>query len=310
MAIQLHFAGVSMSEIEVVQPSLVRRIIAFPLTLLVLGFVWITALAVGSGQAYELLGFARNTPEKTLGAVIMAAAVILGYKAFKRWVERAPDTELPLTGAVPELAAGIAIGTVLFSLMTGIVWLLGGIEFLGVRGAGQIWTMLAIAIVSGVAEETLFRGIVLRHLEAVVGTWGALVLTSALFGLLHITNEGATWWSSLAIALEAGILLGAAYLLTRRLWLAIGIHAAWNFTQGWVFSVPVSGGDAPLGLLITRRIGPDWLTGGDFGLEASVIAMLLATGAGLWLLRRAANKGGFIAPIWRRSKMPEAGSSD
>ena len=289
-----------MSEIEAAQPSLIRRIIAFPLTLSVLGFAWISVLAVGTGQAYEQLGFARNTPEKALGAVIMAAAVILGYKAFKRWVECAPDTELPLTGALPELAAGIAIGGALFSVMTGIVWLLGGIEFLGVRGAGQIWTMLAIAIVSGVFEETLFRGIVLRHLESLIGTWGSLAVTSALFGGLHITNPDATVWSSLAIALEAGILLGAAYLLTRRLWLAIGIHAAWNFTQGWVFSVPVSGGDAPLGLLITRRIGPDWLTGGDFGLEASVIAMLVATGAGLALLVLAAKRGQFVRPVWRR----------
>ena len=289
-----------MSEIEAAQPSLIRRIIAFPLTLLVLGWAWITALAIGAGQAYELLGFTRNTPEKALGAVIMAVAVVLGYKAFKRWIERAPDTELPLAGALPELAAGIAIGGALFSVMTGIVWLLGGIEFLGVRGAGQIWTMLAIAIVSGTFEEVLFRGIVLRHLESLIGTWGALAFTSGLFGLLHITNPDATWFSSLAIALEAGILLGAAYQLTRRLWLAIGIHAAWNFTQGWVFSVPVSGGDAPLGLLITRRIGPDWLTGGDFGLEASVIAMLVATGAGLWLLALAARRGGFRRPIWAK----------
>ena len=290
------------------RPSLVRQIIAFPLTLLVIGFVWIAALAIGSGAAYELLAFQSNTPEKTLGAVFMAAAVILGYKAYKRWVERAPDAELPFAGAVSELAAGVAIGTALFSLMTGIVWLLGGIEFLGLRGAGQIWTMLAIAIVSGVVEETLFRGIVLRHMETLIGTWGALALTSALFGILHITNPDATWWSSLAIALEAGILLGAAYLLTRRLWLAIGIHAAWNFTQGWVFSVPVSGGDAPLGLFITRRIGPDWLTGGDFGLEASAVAMVVATGAGLWLLRRAVAKGGLVAPVWRRSRVSRSDS--
>ena len=94
--------------------------------------------------------------------------------------------------------------------------------------------------------------------------------------------------------------VGAAYLLTRRLWLAIGIHAAWNFTQGWVFSIPVSGGDAPLGLLITRRIGPDWLTGGDFGLEASVVAILVATLAGVLMLRRALANGQVVAPKWRR----------
>lgn len=283
-------------------PSLLRRIVAFPLTLMIIGFVWISVVGVGVGQAYEQLGFARNTPQKTFGAVLMAVAVVLGYKAYKRWVERAEDTELPLNGAVAELAAGIAIGTVLFSLMTGIVALLGGIEFLGLRGMGQFWTMLAIAIVSGTIEETLFRGIVLRHMEAMIGTWGSLAFTSALFGALHITNPGATWFSSLAIALEAGILLGAAYLLTRRLWLAIGIHAAWNFTQGWVFSVPVSGGDAPLGLLITRRIGPDWLTGGDFGLEASVVALVVATLAGVGLLVVAVRRGAVVPPMWRRVK--------
>jgi len=282
-------------------PSLARRIVAFPLTLMVLGFVWITAIGTGVGQAWQKIGFAKNTPEKALGAVLMAVAVILAYKAFKRWVERAPDTELALPGALPELAAGLAIGTALFSLMTGIVYLLDGIEFLGLRGAGQIWTMLAVAIVSGTIEETLFRGIVQRHLESLIGTWGALAVTSALFGLVHIANPDATWFSSLAIALEAGILLGGAYLLTRRLWLAIGIHAAWNFTQGWIFSIPVSGGDAPLGLLITRRVGPDWLTGGDFGLEASAVAMVVATVAGLYMVWHAARSGQIERAMWKRS---------
>lgn len=287
-------------EVPAAAPSLLRRIIAFPLTLMILGFACITAIGIAVGQAYELLGFARNTPQKAFGAVLMAVAVVAGYKAFKRWVEREADTEFPAQNAVSELATGLLFGTLLFTAMTGIVALLGGFEVLGLRGAGQIWSMLAVAIVSGTIEETLFRGVLLRQLEKLIGTPGALVITSALFGLGHIVNPGATWFSSFAIALEAGILLGAAYLYTRRLWLAVGIHAAWNFTQGWVFSIPVSGGDTPLGLLITRRVGPDWLTGGDFGLEASVIALLVATAAGIVLLVLAYRRGHFIAPMWRR----------
>jgi membrane protease YdiL (CAAX protease family) len=185
--------------------------------------------------------------------------------------------------------------------MTGIVALLGGFEVLGLRGLGALWSMLALAVFSGVFEEILLRGIVFRQIEAWLGSWIALATSSALFGVLHIGNPGATWFSSLAIAIEAGILLGAAYMLTRRLWLAIGIHAAWNFTQGWVFSVPVSGGEAPLGLLITRRVGPDWLTGGDFGLEASVVAMVVATLAGLWLLWQAVRAGQVVPAPWQRS---------
>ncbi|MBA4354790.1 MAG: CPBP family intramembrane metalloprotease domain-containing protein, partial [Novosphingobium sp.] len=104
----------------------------------------------------------------------------------------------------------------------------------------------------------------------------------------------------LAISMEAGILLGAAYLWKRRLWIPIGIHAAWNFTQGWVFSVPVSGGRAPTGLFVTSRRGAEWLTGGDFGLEASVVAMAVATGAGLLLLVRVVKQGGIRPPMWKR----------
>jgi membrane protease YdiL (CAAX protease family) len=278
-----------------------RRIIAFPLTLLVIGFVAIAAVGVGLSALYQRLGFAPGTPEKAFGALVVAAGTIMAYKAYKRWIERAPDKELELAGALPELGAGLLTGFVLFSAMTGIVALLGGFEVLGWRGnAGAIWTWLAIAVVSGTLEEVLFRGILQRHLEAVFGSWIALAITSALFGLGHIFNPDASWFAAFAIAVEAGILLGAAYMLTRRLWLAIGIHAAWNFTQGWVFSVPVSGGEVPLGLLITRRIGPDWLTGGDFGLEASVVAMVVATLAGLFLLHRAIGRGSLVPPMWRR----------
>ncbi len=282
-----------------VRPSALRRFIAYPLTLLVIGFVWITLVVIAIGQLYERLDFPRNTPAKAFGAVLIASGAVLAYKAYKRWIERAPDTELALAGAPRELALGLLAGFLLFSAMTGIVALLGGFEVLGLRGPGQIWSMLAMALVSGTFEEVVFRGVILRHLESLTGSWIALAITSALFGAAHLANPNASWFAALAIAVEAGILLGAAYLLTRRLWLAIGIHAAWNFTQGWVFSVPVSGGDAPLGLLITRRIGPDWLTGGEFGLEASVVAMVIATLAGLVLLYR--GRDHIIAPRWSRS---------
>ena len=92
-----------------------------------------------------------------------------------------------------------------------------------------------------------------------------------MFGLLHIGNANATWFSSAAIALEAGILLGALYMLTRRLWAVIGFHAAWNFMQGWVFDIPVSGNKTPA-LVRADISGSDWMTGGAFGLEASVPA--------------------------------------
>ena len=281
-------------------PGLALRVLRFPLVLLVLEFFALTALAALASMAVRQWT-ARNTPLQVLGALGIAAVVALGYFAATRWLEgRRGGGELALEGAPRELGLGLASGFVLFSAVTGVVALLGGFEVLGMRGQGQLWSMLAMAIVSGMVEELLFRGVVLRHLEGLLGSWAALAITAALFGLAHFTNPHAGWFAALAIAMEAGILLGAAYYLTSRLWLAIGIHAAWNFTQGWVFSVPVSGSETPLGLLITRRAGPDWLTGGEFGLEASVVAMVLATLAGLLMLRRAATHDGLRPPLWRR----------
>ncbi len=275
-----------------------RRIVSFPLTAMLLGFAGFIACYMLAGFTVGRLVPGPDTPLQTLVAAGFGILAVLTWKGYKRWIEAQPDTELPLAPAARELGSGLIGGFLLFSALTGVVALLGGLEVLGLRGIGQLWPMLTIAVLSGVFEEIIFRGVLFRHLETMLGTWAALALTSALFGLGHIFNPDATWFSSFAIAVEAGILLGAAYMLTRRLWLPIGIHAAWNFTQGWVFSVPVSGGEAPLGLLITRRVGPDWLTGGDFGLEASVVALIVATLAGLAMLSVAVRRGGVRQPMW------------
>lgn len=285
------------------QPGLARRIIAFPLSLLLTELIVIVGIATGFTQLAHRFITKSDGAAYFAGGAALAVVLVLTWKALQRWLERRPDREFALSGAGQELGLGLLIGFLLFSAMTGIVALLGGFEVLGLRGQGALWAMLAMAVTSGFFEEILFRGILLRHLEAMLGTWAALGITSLLFGAAHLTNPGATWFAAFAIAMEAGILLGAAYLVTRRLWLAAGIHAAWNFTQGWVFSVPVSGGEAPLGLLITRRGGPDWLTGGDFGLEASVVAMMVATAAGMLLLVRAARRGEINPPMWQRSAL-------
>ena len=292
-----------MTEItHLAKPGLPRRIIAFPLTLLMIEAVTVAVLAIGYSAGAHKLGVMDKGPIELAGALLLAALIIGLWKLLHRWLERSEDHEFTSVGAAQELGTGLASGFALFSVMTGIVALLGGFEVLGLRGVGALWSMLAVAVFSGMFEETLFRGVLFRHIEAMLGTWAALAITSALFGAAHLSNPGATPFAAFAVAMEAGILLGAAYLLTRRLWLAVGIHAAWNFTQGWVFSVPVSGGNAPLGLLITRRIGPDWLTGGTFGLEASVPALVVATTAGVAMLAIAARKGRVVAPMWRRDK--------
>ena len=102
--------------------------------------------------------------------------------------------------------------------------------------------------------------------------------------------------------LLAGLLLGAVYMLTRNLWMAMGLHAAWNFTQGFIWDVPVSGFDVH-GLVTARLDGPPLLSGGIFGLEASLVAFICATALGLFYLRLAVKRGHVEQPWWTRRRL-------
>jgi len=140
-----------------------------------------------------------------------------------------------------------------------------------------------------VTEEVLFRGVIFRLLERRGGTWIALAVSALLFGLVHLVNPGATIWGAVAIAIEAGLMLGAAYAVTGSLWLPIGLHLGWNVTIVAIFGTIPSGSHARDALVTATTDGPVWLTGGGFGPEASVIAVLvcsIATAALLVAARR------------------------
>ena len=147
----------------------------------------------------------------------------------------------------------------------------------------------------------MFRGILFRWIEDFGGSWMALLLTSALFGCAHLLNPHASAIAAVGIAFEAGLMLGAAYMLTRSLWMPMGLHAAWNFAQGEIYDIPVSG--TPVhGMLTARLSGPPLLTGNGFGLEASLTAIVVATLFGLWLVWLAVKKGQLVQPRWVRRR--------
>lgn len=280
-------------------PGMLVRIYQFPITRLVLGvFAFALAAIVASFVARAIDPLHGGVPQ-VAAAVVTAAIFIAIYLAFTTFIERRGNVEFALPGAFAELAAGLAIGVVLFSTVVAVIWALGGYQVLSTRGAEVLLPVVALSIVSGVTEEILLRGIFFRLIEEWLGSWAALILSAALFGALHLGNPNASLLAGVAIALEAGIMLAAIYMVTRRLWAAIGVHAAWNFTQGGIFGIPISGGDTP-GLLVPRITGPELLTGGAFGAEASLPAMLVATAFGIGVVAYAARRGQIIAPSWVR----------
>jgi membrane protease YdiL (CAAX protease family) len=196
------------------------------------------------------------------------------------------------------LLLGLVGGVVIFSIAVAIAGALGIYRIVGIGSLnGLLAALIVPTIGAAVTEEMFFRGILFRWLEQFGGSWLALLLTSAFFGATHLGNPNATWIGAIGIAFEAGVMLGAAYMLTRSLWLPMGLHAAWNFTQGEVFDIPVSGTEVH-GLVDARLCCNPLLTGGGFGLEASVIAIVVATAFGLWLLWLAIRKGELVQPMW------------
>jgi len=288
-----------MATIGTAQPTLGARIVRHPMFRLLIAFLFVAgsyAIAFGVGHA---LGPHKGPWLLLFACVCVAAIFVASYALFCRFIERRPVVELGLAGAPLELGGGIVTGLLLFSAVVAVIAALGGYSVVGTRGAGVLVPALAISIASGFSEEIIFRGWFFRLVEQWLGTWIALILSAALFGALHLGNPNATLLAGAAIALEAGIMLAAIYLITRRLWAAIGVHAAWNFAQGGIYGIPVSGG-AMDGVLVPRISGPDLLTGGAFGAEASLPAIIVATAFGIGMLLVAYRRGGFIAPFWLR----------
>jgi membrane protease YdiL (CAAX protease family) len=236
------------------------------------------------------------------------ATAVLSVPAY-RWVvrrteHRAPD-ELAREGAPAAIGRGALIGVALFGAVIANIAFLGGYQVLGwgsVAGAAGAFGFSAAAAVT---EELLFRGVLFRIVEERIGTWSALALTAVLFGASHLFNAHATLWGAIAIALEAGGMLAAAYAATRNLWVPIGLHFAWNFAEGGIFGTDVSGQSGAGGLLHGALSGPAPLTGGEFGPEASLYALaagVVATIVFLWLARRR----GHLVPRRRRPTAPAA----
>ena len=220
------------------------------------------------------------------GAAVLAVLCLAAYVLGSRLIERRIPTELAANRALPEAAAGVVLGFILFAVVMTILLALGVYHPEGWGTTSGLAHGLFFALLAGIMEEILFRGLLFRLSSRMVGTWGALIFTSGLFGLAHMFNPGASLRSSVAIALEAGVLLGAAYATTQRLWLPIGLHAGWNFTEGSLFGMTLSGNTMTAGLLRGSLTGPQTLTGGAFGPEASIVAVLVCLAAALFFLWR------------------------
>ena len=259
------------------------------------------AYIIFSSVYLAIFGFGTLTP--ALESLLQLLAAVVAYLVLTMVTEaRGWPYELAPRRLLG-LLKGMLLGLLLVSLCVGVLAVFGVYRVESVNWGYDPWmALLVVGVVAGVTEEIMFRGVLFRLVEEGLGSWGAIGVSAVLFGGIHVMNAEGSWWGAVAIAIEAGILIGAVYALTRSLWWCIGLHLAWNVVEGPVFGSIVSGTGRAESWLVSTWNGPSILSGGSFGLEASIVPVVLMGLLGVALLVHAQRLGCLVAPIWVRKQ--------
>ncbi len=218
-----------------------KRIVNFPLVTMLIALALITAVILPVNLAANALSkpLGWDLVEPMATVAVIAALIGLQKLVLRRLGARKHD-DLPFCAAAPrDLAAGAVGAAALFTLVVGIAAVLGAYVIDGWGGmTSWVFILFWTGFNAGFVEELIFRGVMFRWIEEFGGSWAALIITSGLFGLVHMGNDNATWMSGLTIAVVAGTLLGGAYMLTRSLWLPVtcryrAMTATGWWTRGW-----------------------------------------------------------------------------
>lgn len=286
--------------------SPVARIVLYVLMAVIIGFAM--AIVLDDAGIADLTGTSLmdGMPDSLAHAfgdlLLRAVPTVVAYVLLVRYIERRRIDELSWRSLVPGSALGLAGGFALISIVIGILWLAGSYRVTGTDpGVDWLSLVLVFGLAAGISEEIVFRGVLFRMIEEGLGTWVALACSAAFFGVVHGGNPNATTWTTLAIAIDAGVLFALLYHVTRSLWVCIGLHAAWNATEGAFYGASVSG-LPPNGWLQSELTGPEWLSGGAFGPEASVVTMLVCLAVSIALAIVAVRRGTIVPPSWRRKR--------
>ena len=197
------------------------------------------------------------------------------------------------------LALGAVLMTLIFAVESGLQWVtVSDTMVVGSNTSVPFWLAIlgpAFAFICvGISEEILTRGYQMRNMaegfnfgrrHAVVALLASYLVSSFVFGMLHVRNPNSTWISTIYLMM-AGLFLGLGLVLTGRLGLPIGLHISWNFFQGTVYGFPVSGNEfSSTAFIAIEQAGPVRWTGGAFGPEAGLIGIFaIVLGCGLILL--------------------------
>lgn len=263
------------------------HIIKWTLLLVISFFVFMVLYSMVPGSLFMNI----NLLKKLLIILIGSGLLTLCYRGFESMYRKM--NPMPVATHLFNKSVGIwtlkgmAVGVGYFVVLACVMMICGCYRIADVQLPWvELGVWLAGYLAVAVGEEIMFRGIIFRLIDERWNFWPAILVSGLLFGFAHQMEQNATVWSSIAIAIEAGLLLGAAYKWSGSLWFPIGIHWAWNYTQGCILGCGVSGKQIGPSIITPELSGSDIITGGAFGPEASVPAVIVGFAISCYLIYR------------------------
>lgn len=281
----------------------IGKFIQFPITrifVVIIFLIPVTILAQLLGlELIKSLDEPFYTIIKDLRAIIFFLLFLLAYRTYTKHIERRKPLEFSSKKFLNEFGLGFLISLCVVCFMVCMMMILGYYRIESFNTPQLLSDKIFVLGMGSFVEELLFRVILFKLVEEYAGSWIGIIVQGVLFGLVHIVNENATLWTSLALVISVTILFGAAYMLTRRIWLIWGLHFSWNYFQEGVFGMPNSGYQKD-GFIKPIIDGPEWITGGKWGIEASVIPIIILIVIGLLILKKAIERNQLVLPAWKR----------
>jgi membrane protease YdiL (CAAX protease family) len=232
--------------------------------------------------ASQFLGHWLHLPNQSSYATALGVPILAFWLyaiAIKKGEERNASEVIPTRSFVYDLLMGAAIGTVLITATTGLLWALG-LYHVELHHWNRWYDSFVFdSYISGMLEELVFRAILLRIFARAFGIRWGLVLSSLFFGAAHLGH--ASWLVGMELAINGGLIMGLLYMASGRIWISVGMHIAWDFVEESILGVNSHSGL----LLSTPATGkPVFLTGGKFGPDGSLLAAVIGVAAVLFIL--------------------------
>ncbi|MEO8087883.1 MAG: CPBP family intramembrane glutamic endopeptidase [Bacteroidota bacterium] len=281
-----------------------QKIFSNPITRIILGLLVVLGVVIiGQEIAGNLLAGLDKDYRNLIKGIIVSILAISSYSIFFKLYEKRKITELSTKYLAKNIILGTSIGVALQCLTILVIYLCNGFRVVSINPFSFIIIPFTVAFTVAIFEEILIRGIFFKIMEEKLGSYLALIISAIIFGALHFVNPNGSIVSASCVAVEAGLLLGAAYIYTRNLWFPIAIHFAWNFMQSGILGAITSGNEKTNSLLTTQITGSKFITGGDFGPEGTIQATIFCLVASLILMYLNKKQNKLIEPYWVKEKM-------